>query len=116
MSQLLGSRALTEKWANIEAHTGLEREKGLCSNWVAPQDSEAISDFRGPRASAEGPRNGERQGDGRGENEVDLRRDNARAESFELLRIGAADERHLYSVPPLFMKCIAAQIRLNFFK
>ena len=51
MSQLLGSRALTEKWANIEAHAGLEREKRLYSNWAAPHDSEAISDFRGPRRS-----------------------------------------------------------------
>ena len=50
------------------------------------------------------------------EDEVDLRRDNARAESFELLRIGAADKRHLYSVPLLFMKSIAAHIRRNFFK
>jgi hypothetical protein len=51
VSQLLGSRALTEKWANIEAHVVLEREKGLYSNWAAPQDSEAISDFRGSRVS-----------------------------------------------------------------
>ena len=46
---LVKQGALTEKWADIEAHVVLEREKGLYSKWVAPQDCEAISDFRGPR-------------------------------------------------------------------
>jgi hypothetical protein len=50
VSQFLGSSALTEKCADIGAHAVLEREIGLYSNWAAPQDSKAISDFRGLRA------------------------------------------------------------------
>jgi hypothetical protein len=33
----------------------LEREKVFCSNWGAPQDSEAILDFCGPRLSTRPP-------------------------------------------------------------
>ena len=42
--QLLGSRALIEKWANIESHAGLEREKGLYPNWAELGGS---TEFRG---------------------------------------------------------------------
>ena len=52
VSQLLGSRALTEKWVNVEAHERLEREEELYSNRAAQRDFEAVSDFRGARGGS----------------------------------------------------------------
>jgi hypothetical protein len=56
VAQLLGSEALPEQWENIGVHTIPEQDKGFYSKCIDPQDSEAVSGFRGPRhGKGDGP-------------------------------------------------------------